>query len=111
MRASSAGVRVHVARNGHDVARVGFAPVGVRSAVQRNLLRRRLREAVRPLLPVLAGHDAVVVAGVEACAMTFSALSAAVATSINRALQRQESAVVPSRRDNAVMAHPPEPSR
>ena len=63
MRASAAGVRVHVAGNGMDVARVGFAPVGLRSSVRRNLLRRRLREVVRPLLASLAGHDAVIVAG------------------------------------------------
>jgi len=111
LRASAAGVRVHVAGNGMDVARVGFAPVGLRSSVRRNLLRRRLREAVRPLLASLAGHDAVIVAGSEASELSFEALSAAVRTSITRALQRRDSVVAPSTRDNTVMAHLPRSNR
>ena len=74
-RASSAGVRVHVAGNELDVARVGFALVGLRSSVRRNLLRRRLREAVRPLLASLAGHDVVIVAGSEALRSCVLAIS------------------------------------
>jgi ribonuclease P protein component len=111
LRASAAGVRVHVAGNGMDVARVGFAPVGLRSSVRRNLLRRRLREAVRPLLASLAGHDAVIVAGSEASELSFEGLSAAVRTCITRALQRHDSVVAPSTRDNTVMAHLPRSNR
>lgn len=92
-----------MARNGSDVARVGFALVGVRSAVRRNLLRRRLRAAVAPLLVELAGHDVVLVAGHEALELPFAALRAGVADTTARALDRLRRAPVASTADNGDM--------
>jgi ribonuclease P protein component len=106
-RASSAGVRVHVAANQLDVARVGFALVGLRSSVRRNLLRRRLREVVRPLLGGLAGHDVVIAAGAEAAELDFGDLRSAVAHATTRALQRVGSAGAGSTTDNGVMSQLP----
>lgn len=103
MRASSSGVRAQVACNGLDIARVGFALVGVRSAVRRNLLRRRLRAAVAPLLTRLAGHDLVLVAGHEACDLPFAALETGVADATGRALDRSRRARVASTADNGAM--------
>jgi ribonuclease P protein component len=107
LRASSAGVRAQLAHNGLNVARVGFALVGLRSSVRRNRLRRRLREAIRPLLGALAGHDVVLVTGAEAAELPYSALRAAVEASTERALRRAESADVASTADNGVMTSDP----
>ena len=70
-RATKAGARVsrpefvlyHAAGEGSPVPRIGFA-VGKRigGAVVRNRVRRRLREAVRPLIGRLAACDVVIVA-------------------------------------------------
>jgi ribonuclease P protein component len=58
---SSRALRVGVAENGLDKARVGFAvPRATGGAVQRNRLRRRLRELLRPRLAELAGVDVVI---------------------------------------------------
>lgn len=103
LRASSSGVRAQLAANGLDVARVGFALVGLSSAVDRNLLRRRLREAVRPLLEGLAGHDIVLVAGRAGLDLRFAGLASAVQIATGRALQRSRSAVAGSSADNGAM--------
>jgi ribonuclease P protein component len=100
-----------LARNDVSVARVGFALVGMRSAVQRNLLRRRLRHAVRPLLDGLAGHDLVLVAGAEALGLPFAGLRDAVQTAAGRALDRSRSAWAASTADNGAMTPPAEPVR
>jgi ribonuclease P protein component len=102
-RASSAGVRAQLARNELGVARVGFALVGLRSAVRRNLLRRRLRASVRPLLRALGGCDVVIVAGADALDLPFVGLRGAVETSVTRALERAESARVGSTADNGAV--------
>lgn len=81
-------MRVQVAGNGLDIARVGYALVGIRSAVRRNLLRRRLREAVRPALPGLAGLDVVLVAGAEASSLAFTELSEGVTRAVDQAARR-----------------------
>ena len=96
-------MRVQLTGNGLDVARVGFALVGLRSSVGRNLLRRRLREVVRPLLPTLAGHDVVLVAGVEAAELPFAGLATAVQSATGRALHRASSASAASTADNGPM--------
>ncbi len=103
MRASSAGVRAQLAANHLDVARVGFALVGLRSSVRRNLLRRRLRAAVGPLLGALAGHDVVLVAGGDALALPFGELGAAVRAAVERVLERAESAAAASTADNGAV--------
>ncbi|MDQ2744705.1 MAG: ribonuclease P protein component [Chloroflexota bacterium] len=110
LRASSAGVRAQLAGNDLGVARVGFTLVGLRSSVRRNLLRRRLREVVRPRLGQLAGHDLVIIAGAEVAELPFAALRAAVETSIARVLERAESAAVASTGDNGTMTHSPKVS-
>ena len=99
---------MHVAANNVDVARIGFALVGLRSSVGRNRLRRRLREAVRPLLGCLAGHDVVIVAGLEAAQLGFSDLRDAVEATTARALGRAGSADGASTADNGVMSLTPE---
>ncbi|MDQ6846157.1 MAG: ribonuclease P protein component [Candidatus Dormibacteraeota bacterium] len=111
LRASAAGVRAQLAGNDLDVARVGFALVGLRSSVRRNLLRRRLREAIRPLLDRLAGRDLVVVAGADAAGLSFAELRAAVETSVLRVLERAESAAGRPTADNGVMTRPPQARR
>lgn len=79
--------------------------------MRRNLLRRRLREAVRPLLPVLAGRDLVIVAGADAAGVPFGELRSSVQTSVFRVLERAESAAVGSTADNGSMTAPPEEER
>jgi ribonuclease P protein component len=111
LRASAAGVRAQLAGNDLDVARVGFALVGLRSSVRRNLLRRRLRGAIRPLLGRLAGRDLVIVAGADAAGLSFAELGAAVETSVSRVLERAESAAVTSTADNGPMTRPPQARR
>jgi ribonuclease P protein component len=111
VRVSSRGVRVHMAGNRLEVARVGFALVGLRSSVRRNLLRRRLREVVRPLLVRLAGHDVVIAAGAEAAELHFSDLRSAVETATARALQRAKSATVASTADNGLVSQLPKVAR
>lgn len=60
-------VLYHFAREARQFPRVGFA-VGRRigGAVVRNRTRRRLREAIRPLIPRLVACDVVVVARASA---------------------------------------------
>jgi ribonuclease P protein component len=111
LRASSRGVRAQLSPNTLDVARVGFALVGLRSAVRRNLLRRRLRSAVSPLLHLLPGHDLVLVAGGEALELSFAALCEAVADATGRALERSRRAPVASTADNGSMIPSMEPRR
>lgn len=96
-------MRAQLVRNDLAVSRVGFALVGLGSAVRRNRLRRRLREAMRPLLVALAGHDVVIVAGAEAAGLSPGALSEAVRTATSRALARWDSVAPASRADNGHM--------
>jgi ribonuclease P protein component len=111
MRAVSAGVRAQLAANDLGVARVGFALVDIRSAVRRNLLRRRLRATVRPLLASLTGHDLVIVAGATALALPFGELRTAVQASVFRALERAGSASVGSTADNGAVTRNPQVDR
>jgi ribonuclease P protein component len=104
-------VRAQLAHNDLGVARVGFVLVGLRSSVQRNRLRRRLREAIGPLLGALAGHDVVLVTGAEAAELPYGALAAAVQASTQQALRRAESAVVASTVDNGAMTSDPGPGQ
>lgn len=77
-------VRVQLRRNGLEVARVGISAAGLRTAVERNLLRRRLRETLRPRLAELRGHDLVLIAGAQAAQLPFSALELAVVHCLSR---------------------------
>jgi ribonuclease P protein component len=71
---------------GDSASRWGFA-VGKRvskKAVERNRLRRQLREAARTL-PIATGHDIVVTARVRALAAPFGALRSELEATLRRA--------------------------
>jgi ribonuclease P protein component len=78
---------VTAAPNGGTVSRVGFTvSKRVGRAHVRNLVRRRLREAVRACLPDLApGYDVVIISRPALAAQSFAALSAAVAQQLRHA--------------------------
>jgi ribonuclease P protein component len=82
------GVRITAAPNGLDLCRVGYTTPGLGSAVNRNRVRRRLREAIRPLPDAAAGVDLIVSAGAPALDMPFASLRAAVAAATGEALSR-----------------------
>ncbi|HZS14160.1 MAG TPA: ribonuclease P protein component [Candidatus Dormibacteraeota bacterium] len=74
--AGTAALRVHVAANGLPHARLGFAvPKSAGGAVERNTIRRRLRAALEPHRPELAGLDVVVSASAAVLAMRFADLA------------------------------------
>jgi len=102
-RASAGDVRVIAAPNHHTDARVGFALPGHRSAVTRNLLRRRLREAVRPLLAGLGGHDVVVTVPATATTVPYARLAADLATASARALRRSGGGQGPATAENGAV--------
>ena len=87
-------VRVAVAPNPVGAIRVGFAISGVRTAVLRNQLRRRLRVAIRQpeAWQTVAGNDqaagidVVISAGIAATAIPYRRLAADVATALAAAL-------------------------
>ena len=79
-------VLYHFAREAPEQPRVGFA-VGRRigGAVVRNRTRRRLREAIRPLIPRLVACDIVVVARPPALGAGTAELRSALADAATRA--------------------------
>ncbi len=79
-------VLYHFAREAPEVPRVGFA-VGRRigGAVVRNRTRRKLREAIRPLLPRFVACDVVVVARPPAVRAEVAELATALADAAARA--------------------------
>ena len=109
IRAGTGLVRLTVAGNGQVEPRVGFALPGQRSAVVRNRLRRRLREAVRPLLPRLQGLDVVVSAGPGASHCAFTELVTDLGTAVDRAVERSAGTRQGATTDNAPMT--PRPAR
>ena len=102
-RASAGDVRVTAAPNQGIDARVGFALPGHRTAVSRNLLRRRLREAVRPLLASLHGHDVVVTVPATAAGVAYGQLAGDLATATERVLRRSGSGRAPATADNGAV--------
>ena len=85
--AGCGALRVHLAANGLDHARFGFAiPKGVGGAVIRNTVRRRLRAALHPRREELAGLDVVVTAAAGAAAQGFAQLDADLGRCLERAL-------------------------
>jgi ribonuclease P protein component len=89
MSAGTAALRVHVSANGLPHARFGFAiPKALGGAVVRNTLRRRLRAALEPRRPELAGLDVVVSAFPPALRLHFAALQAELAHCIDAARRR-----------------------
>lgn len=81
-------IRVHAAPNGGGPARLGLATPGMRGAVERNRLRRRLRAAARPLLDRSAGCDVIVSASGEALRAPFTELGRQVAEALGVAVER-----------------------
>jgi ribonuclease P protein component len=73
---TSGGVTVHGAPNGSDQTRFGLATPGVRGAVVRNRVRRRLRAALAAPVERVSGLDLVVRAGAGAATCSFSVLAA-----------------------------------
>ncbi|OGL74538.1 ribonuclease P protein component [Candidatus Uhrbacteria bacterium RIFCSPHIGHO2_02_FULL_60_10] len=71
------GLTIKLAPNGLPVTRVGFV-VGTKvskSAVVRNLLKRRLREIMRLLMPkIRAGADVAIITSAESAKLDFSGL-------------------------------------
>jgi len=85
--ASSGALRVHLAPNGLDHPRLGFAiPKSVGGAVVRNTVRRRLRAALQPRRPELDGFDVVVRVRAEAAGQAFAELDADLGRCLERAL-------------------------
>ena len=76
-RRSSREFTIFVRPNGLDLSRFGWSiKKALGGAVQRNRIRRRLKEALRLLdpLPARPGHDYVILARPEALSMPFRAL-------------------------------------
>jgi ribonuclease P protein component len=73
------------APNGRELSRYAYAiPKRVGTAVARNRVRRRLREALRSL-PVSEGYDLVISVRQEAAAASFHALLAELTLLLRRA--------------------------
>jgi len=71
--------------NQGPLTRIGYAiPKRVGPAVTRNLVRRRLREALR-LLPIREGFDVVITVRPEAAPVTFHSLRAELMLLLRRA--------------------------
>lgn len=70
--ARSGHVRIHAAGNGGLPMRAGFSLRGIRTAVLRNRLRRRLRAILRERAASCHGVDLVVGAGAEAAEGRFA---------------------------------------
>lgn len=85
--AGSGALRVHLAPNGLDHPRFGFAvPKSVGGAVVRNTVRRRLRSALHPRRAELAGLDVIVSVGPQAADQSFAQLDADLGRCLERAL-------------------------
>ncbi|GAC1339889.1 MAG: hypothetical protein NVSMB29_07980 [Candidatus Dormibacteria bacterium] len=80
----SGHVRISAAPNGGLPMRAGFALRGIRTAVLRNRLRRRLRSILVERAAICHGVDLVVGAGVEAAEQRFSDVRA----DVHRCLER-----------------------
>ena len=109
--ASNGTVRVHLAANGLDHARLGFTiPRAAGGAVVRNRIRRRLRALLQPRLERLAGLDVIVSAGPPAAAVPFAQLEADLSAALERALalvsRRSRSAAPPPLSENGTTITP-----
>jgi ribonuclease P protein component len=87
--ASSGPLRVQVAPNGTETARVGFiVPRTVGGAVVRNRVRRRLRALMGARLEAIAGLDVVVAAGRGVATEAWASLDRALDASLTGARDR-----------------------
>ncbi|MGA3184901.1 MAG: ribonuclease P protein component [Candidatus Dormibacteria bacterium] len=80
-------VRVQAAPNGRDEARLGLSVPGMAGAVERNRVRRRLREAARGLHDH-HGYDLIVSADASALRVPFPVLRDQVETAARGAVAR-----------------------
>jgi ribonuclease P protein component len=85
-------VRVSVAPNRLAETRLGLATPGIRGAVERNRLRRRLRMAARGI-GAAEGYDLVVSVRPEAAELSFAELSRQVGEAAAVALERARRAL------------------
>jgi ribonuclease P protein component len=88
-------VRVQAARNGRDDARLGLSVPGMASAVERNRVRRRLREAARGL-HAHRGFDLIVSTDATALRVPFSMLSSQIEVAARAAVDRARVASGPA---------------
>ncbi|MGD0448794.1 MAG: ribonuclease P protein component [Candidatus Dormibacteria bacterium] len=88
-------VRVQAAPNGRDEARLGLSVPGMAGAVERNRVRRRLREAARELHGH-HGYDLIVSADASALRVPFSLLRDQVEAAARGAVARARVAAVPA---------------
>jgi ribonuclease P protein component len=87
-------VRVHAAPNGRDETRIGLSVPGMASAVDRNRVRRRLREAARGLR-ALRGFDLIVSTDASALRAPFAGLREQVEEAARGAVSRARRAAGP----------------
>ncbi|MGD1052691.1 MAG: ribonuclease P protein component [Candidatus Dormibacteria bacterium] len=88
-------VRVQAAPNGRDEARLGLSVPGMAGAVERNRVRRRLREATRGLHDH-RGYDLIVSTDASALKLPFSLLCDQVAAAARGAVARASVASGPA---------------
>jgi ribonuclease P protein component len=87
-------VRVQAARNGRERARLGLSVPAMASAVERNRVRRRLREAARGL-DAHCGFDLIVSTDATALTLPFASLRAQVEAAAQAAVARAREAAAP----------------
>jgi ribonuclease P protein component len=88
-------VRVHAAPNGHEEMRLGLSVPGMASAVERNRVRRRLREAARRL-GEQGGFDLIVSSDARALGLPFEMLCEQVQSAARAAVGRARVATGPA---------------
>ena len=87
--AGGGALRVHLASNGFDHVRLGFAiPKTVGGAVVRNTVRRRLRAALDPRRAELVGLDVMVSTSPAAARLSFADLDAELGRCLEQAMAR-----------------------
>jgi ribonuclease P protein component len=84
------GLRVRALPHPDAASRAGFAVRGARGAVDRNRVRRRLREAVTPLLRRHPGYDIVVSSSVVTPEPAFDVMAAHLELGLTRAIEKLE---------------------
>lgn len=86
----SQGIRVTASANGLPMSRLGIAAPRMPGAVQRNRVRRRIREASRCTLSSRPGFDLIIIAGLATLSLSFAELRQAIAEAAARAVSHAE---------------------
>ena len=84
--------KVYLHPNGLGLARFGFSVRETSGAVVRNRIRRRLREASKPLLERCAGYDAVIRTTGAAAEIPFLQMTNEIDVAVEQALAKGMSA-------------------